>query len=50
MADRHEADGVSCAVDGIDDSKAANAKFPQSVQLAQQWIAAFRIDGNGANG
>jgi hypothetical protein len=49
MTDRHEADGADLKVDGIDDPKAANAKLPQPVELAEQRLDAFGISGNSAN-
>ncbi len=49
MADCHDTNRTSPAVDSVNDSKAANAKLPQSVEVAQQRLTAFRIDGNRAN-
>jgi hypothetical protein len=41
MTHRHEANYVCFVADGIDDSKPADPKLPQSVELAQQ--ASHRI-------
>lgn len=49
MADGHEADRASLAVDGIDDTKAANAKLPQPVEFPEQRVTTLGISGNGAN-
>lgn len=49
MADGYEANHPRLAVDRVDDSKSANAKLPQSVEFAKQWLAAFRVGGDGAN-
>ena len=35
MANGYEADNARRAVDGVDDPKAADAVFPQSVEFAQ---------------
>ena len=49
MTDRHESDGSCLAVDGIDDPKAADTKFPQAIEFPQQRLATFGISGNCAN-
>ena len=49
MADGHETDGACLAVDRVNNPKTANAKFPESVKLATQWLATFGIRGDSTN-
>ena len=49
MADCHEAHRAAFSIDGIDDPKTANAKLPESVKLAEQWLATFGITGDSTN-
>jgi len=50
MANSYEANNAHLAVDGIDDPKAADAVFPQSVEFAEQRHPTFGVGGNGTNG
>jgi hypothetical protein len=49
MADGDKANRACFAVDRVDDPKAANAKRPQAVEVAEQRLAALRVGGDGAN-
>ena len=50
MANGHDADDAPLAVDGVDDPKAADAEFPQSVEFAQQRRPTPGVGGNCTNG
>ena len=43
MADGHQTNHAGLAVDGVDDSKAADAIFPQPVEFALKRLPAFRV-------
>lgn len=49
MADGHDANRAGLPIDGVDNAEPANAKLPQSVEFAQQWLATFGVSSNGSN-
>ena len=49
MADGHQANHPRLAIDGVDDSKAADVIFLQPIELTLEKISAFRIVCNGTN-
>lgn len=49
MADGYEANYMRLAVDGVDDSKAANAILPQAIEFAHERFPALWICRNAAN-
>ncbi len=49
MADGHQANHPRFAIDGVDDSKAADAIFPQPIQLTLERLPAFRVIRNRTN-
>lgn len=49
MADGHQTNHVGLAVDGVDDSKAADAIFPQPVEFALERLPAFWVIRNRTN-
>ena len=49
MADGHQTNHVGLAVDGVDDSKAADAIFPQPVEFALERLPAFWVIHNRTN-
>ena len=49
MADGDEANYPRLAVDRVDDSKAADAIFPQTVEFAQERLPTFGVGRNATN-
>jgi hypothetical protein len=50
MADCHDSNGASRALDGVYDPKTPNTKLMQSIEFAQQLVAGFPVGGDGEDG
>lgn len=49
MVDGHQANHPRFAIDGVADWKAADAIFPQPIELTRERISSFRVLCNGTN-
>jgi len=49
MADGHQTNYAGLAIDGVDDSKAADAIFSQPIQFTLERLSAFRVVRNRTN-
>ena len=49
MTDGHEADHTPLAINGVDDSKAADTVFPQPIELALKRLPSLGVGRKGAN-
>ena len=48
MTDRHEANCASFAIDGIDNPKAANTKFPEPIEFTAERFSTLGIEQDRA--
>ena len=49
MADGHQANHASLAINSVHNPKTADTIFPQAIKFAQEWLPTLRVGRNATN-